>query len=126
MSGSCLQKHEHMLCVASMMQVCSRLGLTSLAYMWHQPQRQLLRCAQGCGWRVQSHRPQLLRCVDRRVQIAQPPFFGVTDIKLLPVAPAVCSDMISSGIDAVLVKVRGLQPLQVVYHAGLSRCRHRK
>lgn len=24
--------------------VCSRLGLVSLAYMWHVPQRQLLRC----------------------------------------------------------------------------------
>ena len=26
------------------MQVCARLGLTSLAYMWHQPQARLLSC----------------------------------------------------------------------------------
>ena len=25
------------------MQVCARLGLVSLAYMWHQPQKELLR-----------------------------------------------------------------------------------
>ena len=31
--------------------VCSRLNLVSLAYLWHQPQRLLMRCA-GCGGRV--------------------------------------------------------------------------
>lgn len=29
--------------------VCSRLNLVSLAYLWHQPQRLLLRCEGTCG-----------------------------------------------------------------------------
>ena len=31
------------------MQVCSRLGLVSLAYMWHQPQAALLRAMVSGG-----------------------------------------------------------------------------
>ena len=56
MLGNCLVRHiaaAGMTCWAHMpascMQVCARLGLVSLAYMWHQPQAALLRGMTASG-----------------------------------------------------------------------------
>ena len=52
--------------------VCCRLGLTSLAYLWHKPQRQLLqvRCTSSVGQSklVQALRSALASCLCKTVQ----------------------------------------------------------
>ncbi len=108
--------------------VCSRLNLVSLAYLWHQPQRLLLRCAATCATVLGTAVPLVHPSVQHPPQAS---FIGGTEVARqrsafvtpahLPllrlrtrsespcsrcVFPRVFRGMVQSGLEAILVKVR--------------------